>query len=233
VTIHATKPQDAIIFVGNGLWNDINGATPVGGYVVEFEPTEVELLSFTINNSNVPGGRPVIGKITLTSFAPTGGAKVMLSNTNSAAMVPATVTVPAGAKTATFTIATKPVATAQQGSITALYNTATDSAFLEVRPIRIKLVTLAPNVVVGGTATQGLVILEAPAFTDTFVTLTSSDSKATVPVRIKIAAGQFYRSFDVNTFAVGRNKTITISATTISATTNGATESATLILYAQ
>ncbi|HVF09318.1 MAG TPA: C-type lectin domain-containing protein [Abditibacteriaceae bacterium] len=218
---------DAVEFVSNGLWNDTNGSDALPGYVVEFEPAEAELLSFTINASNVPGGRPVIGKVILTSFAPAGGAVVTLSNTNSAATVPATVTVPAGARMVTFTIATTPVSTAQTGSITALYNAETDSAFLEVRPVRVKLVTLAPNAVIGGTATQGLIVLEAPALVDTFVTVTRTNAAVVkVPPRVKILAGQFYRTFKITTVQVGIAKTVAIRATA-----NGLTVSTNLFVY--
>jgi hypothetical protein len=92
--------------------------------------------------------------VTLTSLAPTGGAEISLTNGNPAVTMPAAGTVPAGVKpfSFTFTIPTAPVPTVKQGSIYGLYNTGMDSAFLEVQPPGIKLVTLVHNSVSGGTA---------------------------------------------------------------------------------
>jgi hypothetical protein len=60
--------------------------------------------------------------VTLTSAAPTGGAVVRLESSNvDAARVPSSVTIPAGATTATFTVTTPTVATRVNVTITASY----------------------------------------------------------------------------------------------------------------
>jgi len=68
----------------------------------------------------VVGGTPVTGTVRLESAAPTGGTTVFLSSDNTAvATVPATVIVPAGATTATFTVETKPTTNSQSSVIVA------------------------------------------------------------------------------------------------------------------
>src|SRR5205807_631624 len=54
----------------------------------------------------VVGGNPSTGTVTLTAAAPAGGAVVTLVSTGAVASVPASVTVPAGATSATFTVTT-------------------------------------------------------------------------------------------------------------------------------
>lgn len=83
--------------------------------------------------ATVTGGTAVTGSVTLTSAAPAGGASVALSSSNGAAAVPANVTVPAGALTATFNITTAPVTSAQTANIIATYN-GSAQATLTVNP---------------------------------------------------------------------------------------------------
>ncbi len=76
--------------------------------------------SVTLSESSVVGGTPVTGTVRLASAAPSGGTTVFLSSDNTAVVtVPATVTVPAGATTATFTVETKPTTNSQSSVIVA------------------------------------------------------------------------------------------------------------------
>lgn len=78
------------------------------------------VISVTLSASSVVGGTPVTGTARLDSAAPTGGTTVFLSSDNTAvATVPSTVTVPAGATTATFTVETKPTTNSQSSLIVA------------------------------------------------------------------------------------------------------------------
>jgi hypothetical protein len=71
--------------------------------------------------------------VTLTSAAPTGGAVVRLESSNvDAARVPSSVTVAAGATTATFTITTPTVSTRVNVTITASYSGVERTATLTV-----------------------------------------------------------------------------------------------------
>jgi trimeric autotransporter adhesin len=91
--------------------------------------------SLTLNPTSVIGG-PLgtsTGTVTLNGPAPAGGAQVMLSSSNAAASVPPNgVTVPAGATTATFTVTTNVVVGSTSATISASYNSTTQSASLAV-----------------------------------------------------------------------------------------------------
>jgi hypothetical protein len=74
----------------------------------------------TLSESTVVGGTPVTGTVRLGSTAPPGGTTVLLSSDNTAvATVPATVTVPAGAVTTTFTVETHPTTNSQSALLVA------------------------------------------------------------------------------------------------------------------
>ncbi len=75
-------------------------------------PPSSTLSALTVNPTSVTGGNPSTGTVRLSSVAPAGGTVVSLSsNQPGAASVPASVTVPAGATSATFTVTTFPVNT--------------------------------------------------------------------------------------------------------------------------
>src|SRR5207245_4499662 len=67
--------------------------------------------SLTLSPTSVVGGvQSSTGTVTLNGPAPAGGAQVLLSSSNTGvATVPSSVTVPAGATSATFTVSTSPV----------------------------------------------------------------------------------------------------------------------------
>ncbi len=71
-------------------------------------PPTVSLL--TLATASFYGGGSGTATVTLNGTAPAGGWVVDLVSTSSSAVVPSTVTVPAGARSATFPIATSPVA---------------------------------------------------------------------------------------------------------------------------
>ena len=96
-------------------------------------PPLPSLASLTLNPTSVLGGaQSSTGTVTLTAPAPAGGAQVALSSNNSAAQVPSSVTVPAGATTATFTVGTSAVIFSTSATITASYNNTTRSATLSI-----------------------------------------------------------------------------------------------------
>jgi hypothetical protein len=85
-------------------------------------PEPPRLSSLSLSETSVPGQGSPTGTVTLTTAAPTGGAVVRLESTNvDAARVPSSVTVPAGATTATFNITTATVPTRVNVTITASY----------------------------------------------------------------------------------------------------------------
>jgi len=95
-------------------------------------PPPPTLASLTLNPANVIGGQSSTGTVTLTGPAPAGDAQVFLSSSNGAATVPSSVTVPAGATTATFTVNTSFVLISTSATISASYNGTTQTATLGI-----------------------------------------------------------------------------------------------------
>ena len=96
-------------------------------------PAPASLASLTLNPSTVVGGATSKGTVNLTAAAPTGGVVVALTSSNSSrATVPASVTVPAGASSATFNIGTATTNKKTNVSITASYGGVSKSATLTI-----------------------------------------------------------------------------------------------------
>jgi probable HAF family extracellular repeat protein len=156
------------------------------------------------------------GKITLTGAAPPGGAVVTLTNTNSKANVPASITVPAGASSQAFTVTTSTVTTNQVGSVTASYGGVSKTLTVTVRPIRVATLAFSPNPVTGGANASAALTLEcaAPAG-GTLVTLSSSNASVAAPTvsSITIPAGAKTGSFTVRTSRVTASTSVNVYAT--------------------
>jgi hypothetical protein len=76
------------------------------------------LSTVTVNPTDVLGGDPATGTVTLNAAAPSGGFTVSLTSDDpAAATVPASVTVPAGAKSASFPVTTFQVPNPQSSLI--------------------------------------------------------------------------------------------------------------------
>jgi hypothetical protein len=90
--------------------------------------------SLELNPTSVVGGaQSSTGTVTLSGPAPAGGAQVMLSSSNTgAARVPSSVTVGAGATTATFPVNTSMVLVTTSANISASYNGTTRTATLTI-----------------------------------------------------------------------------------------------------
>jgi hypothetical protein len=177
------------------------------------------LSALTLSPAAFAGGcKTSTGKVTLTGPAPAGGAVVSLADTNPAASLPASVTVPTGATTATFTITGVAVTSNQTGTVTASYGSVSKSAVVTVRPIGVASVSISPNPVVGPSPATGTVTLECPAAPGNIVvTLTSGNTAvANVVPSIRVPAGATSAPFHVSTADVS-----VVSYSNIRATANG------------
>jgi hypothetical protein len=98
------------------------GVTKSATLTVTPQTSGVTLSSLALNPASVTGGKTSQATITLSGAAPSGGAVVALSSSNTAAAtVPASVTVAAGATSATFTVTTKAVAATTNVTLSASY----------------------------------------------------------------------------------------------------------------
>jgi hypothetical protein len=145
-------------------WNDLPAWAALGGYLVEYEPPAApptppapagvsQLILFP---NPTPGGMLALGEVLLAQPAGAGGAVISLSSSSpAAAVVPASLAVPAGASTVTFPIATFPVAAPTVVTITAGGASGPLTAVLQVLPLS-SPPPAAPNLLVNGS-------FEAPA----------------------------------------------------------------------
>ena len=183
-------------------------------------PASVSLSSLALNPTSVTGGNSSTGTVTLSGAAPSGGAVVTLSSSNTtAARVPSSVTVAAGATSATFTVSTSAVAASTTVTISGTYSGVTRSASLTVTPApppapTLSSLTLNPTSVTGGNSSTGTVTLSGAAPTGgAVVTLSSNNTTAArVPSSVTVAAGATSATFTVSTSAVAASTTVSISA---------------------
>lgn len=186
------------------------------------------LSAFTVSPSSVPGGTPATGTVTLPSAAPSGGASVSLgSNLPGAASVPPTVTVPAGATSASFTITTFPSATTTVQLSAKSGDTVLFQA-LGVGPAApgaaLSAVALNPSSVLGGGSSTGTVTLSAAAPSGgASVALSDNASAVTVPASVMVPSGSTSASFTVTTINVS-----SVTTASVSAAYGGTTRSASL-----
>lgn len=158
------------------------------------------LTNLTVSPLSVVGGMNATGTITL-SAATTTNLQIFLQSSNANLItVPSSVTVPANASSAKFTIITKPVTSQGTFGIFATQGKIQKSASLTltVNTTRVKSVSLQPNLVTAGFTTIGTVTITQPAPAGGAVVDLSSDNIAvSVPSAITIPAGKIGCAFPV------------------------------------
>ena len=188
-------------------------------------------LSLSVSPVSISSGSTATGTITLDAPAPPFGVQVRLSSSSSFVTIPATVTVPGGAVTRTFSITAGNVSQRRTASITATLDGGSRSAALTLTPASsVSTVGLASTTVTAGGTVRAEVTLGAAAPTGgTVVTLSSSNPAVARPARssITVAGGSTRASFDVVTSAVPSS-----TEAIISASSGGTTHSATLTVLA-
>lgn len=177
-------------------------------------PGVVALSSVAVSPSSALGGQSRTGTVTLTGAAPAAGIVVNLASSIAAAQVLASVTVPANASTANFTVTTSAVSSLTSGNISASYNGVTTSTVITLTTPTLTSLALNPASVVGGTVSVGTVALTAPAPAGgAVVTLSSSNTtRATVPATVTIPSASVSASFNISTVQSNRKSVVTITA---------------------
>src|ERR1043166_978786 len=176
--------------------------------------------AFAPPSSDVFGGETFRRTASLVTGAPAGGGAVSLTSDNpSVVQVPATVIVPEGNSTHTFTGTTSAVAILTTVEIPATAGGITKSSFVNVAPAQgqpplLQSLTLDPTTVPGGTNATGTVHLSSAAPSGgIFVTLSTNDpDTAQVPPIVSVPGGATSANFTVTTFPVPFNTVATISA---------------------
>ena len=191
------------------------------------------LTSLALSPTSVVGGtQSSTGTVTLSAAAPSNGAQVLLSSNNSAAQVPASVTVPAGGTSANFAVTTNAVTASTAVTISTSYNGITLTAAFTVQPPPLPTLTslaFRPTSVVGGTqSSTGTITLSAAApSSGAQVLLSTNNSAAQTPASVTVPAGAISATFNVTTTAVAASRSVALSASY-----NGSTVTAALTVLA-
>jgi uncharacterized repeat protein (TIGR01451 family) len=174
------------------------------------------------------------GSVNLSGVAPTGGASVTLSSSNTTLVtVPPSVTVAAGQTFASFNVNLVGTVGAETPvTITASYGGASPTTVLKIEKsgtvliTSLNLIPSTPLALVGGdvTTTNTVTVNIAPA-ADTLVSLSSNNpSIASVPANVTVKAGQTTsQTFSVTTSSVNSNTPVGITATLIGSSGKGLT----------
>jgi hypothetical protein len=182
------------------------GGTSVTG-VMSIGPTPAPTLAAI---SQTCSGQTVVETVTLAEPAPPGGGVVMLYSNSSLATVPASVTVPAGATSATFTFTTGTAPTVQTVTFNASYfGVAALPVSFNVQPAAALTLTI-PSSIEGGQSATGTVLVCTPGPAGSSVAL-SSVGYANVPASVPLSGTS--ATFTITTIAPFKATTATITAT--------------------
>lgn len=216
-----TLPLAALLGGSDGK---LYGSTFVGGandlgVLFRIDPAvPLPVSSLTFEPDEIGEGQTSTGTVTLSSPAPVRGQVVDLSNTNPAAVsLPATVTVPAGATSATFGATGLSVLSPAVVKVFASVAGAGLSAEITVSvgpgPALVSL-TLDPTTVSGGQSATGTVVLSAPAPPGgALVRLASRNPLvAMTPLFVNVPRGDTSATFTVTTRRVRNTTPVAISA---------------------
>lgn len=190
----------------------------------------VSLRALALVPASVAGGASSQGTLDLTAAAPASGAVVALASSDTtAAKVPASATIAAGARAGTFTVTTTPVVASRSVTITATLNGVALTATLNVAAGSLVSVTFAPAAITAGSPSQGTVALSSAAARGGAVVALSNNlpAAANVPVSVTIPAGATSA-----TFAVTTPPAVLASSVVVTATLNGVSATGTLAVGA-
>ena len=129
-----------------------NGVQQAATLTINPAPVVVSVTSVAVDPTSVLGGDVSTGTVTLSAAAPSGGSVVALESSDPAVTVPGSVTVGAGATTATFTASTTAVVISTTSTIkaTLIAEATTQLTVLPPAPLTLSSVSLAPTSVTGG-----------------------------------------------------------------------------------
>jgi hypothetical protein len=173
--------------------------------------------SLSVDPSQVRDGATATGTVTLAFADPDPTTVLLFSGDTSVATVPASVTVPAGAQSATFPISTNAAAPPTIVQITAWVGNTPRSANLSVNPARppgpsLSAVSVIPRTVTGASPATGTVTFTGATDGYTVQLSTSNPALVQVPAETVVNQGKASKAFPVTTAAVSATTTVTITA---------------------
>ena len=168
------------------------------------------LSSLAIPNANLTIGSAGVGSVAINAPAPSAGVNVALASDNPAIVLPATVVVPAGQMSGSFSFTAGSVTRNTSVNITAQYGGVTKSASVMIESAKLAALSV-PAANPGGKATTGKVFLSDLAAFATTVYL-FSDGPVSVPQFVTVPAGQNSAAFAITSAAVSADTAAVIGA---------------------
>jgi RHS repeat-associated protein len=184
--------------------------------ITSFTDPGITVSIIAVSPTTLTAGSNSTATVTLSGSAPAGGATITLGVSNPGVVhLPASVTIPAGNTTGTFTITTSEPAANYTAVIHATFFDGTKSTALTVTtPPAVTSVTVNPSTPLGGASATGTVTLDNPATgSGSVVTLSSSDAHAVVPASVTVPTGTTSATFAITTTSPDADTSVTISAT--------------------
>jgi hypothetical protein len=172
-----------------------------------------QMTTLLLSKPNMIGGNINGVAVTIDVAAPAGGLVVTLNSTVPAANIPASVTIPAGAKTISQTFTPSGVDANVSGSLTATMGSSTKSLTFLLQKANLLSLAFNPLVVNGGTSSTGTLKLDGAAGpSGRVVTLTSGNAGVVVPASATIPAGARQVTFVATTNGVNADTAVTVTA---------------------
>lgn len=191
-----------------------NGSADVA--VIITTPVSDAIRSLVLRPSRVTGGREdSVGTISLSAPVSESTVVRLTSSNRNAALVPTSITIPAGQVSGDFTISTRNVRNRTNVTITAAKTGGVASAQLTVDPTTVSAFGLSTYEVVGGNTLTGEIALSAPAPRGgAVVALTSSAPSVARAVRnwVLVPEGRTSATFTIRTFAVSDPRQVFFTA---------------------
>jgi trimeric autotransporter adhesin len=189
--------------------------------IFNFATSGPSLASTTISPTTITSGASATVSVTLNGPAPTGGAQVTLTSSNSAAFpVPSSLLITAGNTTASLSVTSGSVSTSTAVTVTATYAGSSANAAVTVAPsggsVFLSSFTITPPSIPGGYATQGNVFLTGSAPATGAVVNLSSNNPSFVQVpstnSITVQPGYTSAAFPISTSFTSSTVGATIQA---------------------
>jgi uncharacterized repeat protein (TIGR03803 family) len=209
---------------------NLYGATSVGGSnfygtVWKITAPVLALSSLSLSSGSVSGGTSLVGTVTLTAPASSGGLTVALSSNSVYVVVPPNITVPEGSTTASFPIWTAPASVGQSATVTASNgaNVFTTNMTLTAYSAYVFSVQASPTFLIGGTTSTGTIQLDHYVTTvgGEVIDLSSANvtesgsAYATVPASVVVPFGANSVTFPITTNSVPAVTAVSINATDV------------------
>jgi hypothetical protein len=159
----------------------------------------LSLTSLGVAPGNVTGGTNATGTVTLSGPAPAGGALVTLASNNPAAVVPASVLVPAGLTSASFPVQANPVTTFVTVTLTATYGSipSTQTARLVVAPPPAAVDTVSIQKADYVVSKRQLTVQASSTSQTVMLTVTSTATGEVIGVLTNKGAGSYAGTFSL------------------------------------